>query len=113
MTCDIEYALIQTQDCVLISGLSIGDIDLCIGMVQGLKERPPYVKGSYLRAMINSHALVYKEPIEKILKSTGPSILKWFEDEKIKLCEEERLRLMASIMRLKNDIEWFMPDDEG
>ena len=85
-------------------------------MVQGLQDCPNEVKGAYLRALLNSFALLYMDLIDKILKQCGKSILKWLavgEANHEGLSEDETFQMMATVMRIQGNASWFEPDNEG
>ena len=92
--------------------LELGNIDVCTKMVKSLDKETPDVKGIYLRTMINSQALLYRELINNILRETGGSILGWLGERDSELGKEERLRIMAVIMRVQQKVGWFEPENE-
>ena len=82
-------------------------------LVEGLDKCTPEEKGLCLRTMVNSHSLLYRKQVDLVLKGAGDSILKWLQDKSIKLNDEEGLRILAAIIKLKKDTDWFKPENEG
>ena len=95
------------------SALAIGNTDLTTKLVEGLDKCIPEEKGLCLRTMINSHSLPYRKQVDLVLKGAGDSILKWLQDKSIKLNDEEGLRILAAIIKLKKDTDWFNPEEKG
>ena len=94
--------------------LAIGNTVLATKLVVGLDKCTSEEMGFCLRTMINSHSLLYGKQVDLVLKGAGESILKWLNDKSItKLNDEESLRILAAIMRLKEQSGWFKPKDEG
>ena len=99
-----------------ISALAIANTDLGIKMVQSLDDCADDVKGAYLRALLNSFALIYMDLIDKILKQCGESILKWLtvgEANNEGLSKDETFQTMATVMRIHGNTSWFESDNEG
>ena len=96
--------------------MAIANTDLGIKMVQSLDDCADDVKGAYLRALLNSFALIYMDLIDKILKQCGESILKWLavgEANNEGLSKDETYQTMATVMRIHGNTSWFESDNEG
>ena len=86
---------------------------LCVSIFKSLSECRPEEKGLCLRTMVNSQSLLYRKQVDLVLKGAGDSILKWLQDKSIKLNDEEGLRILAAIIKLKKDTDWFNPEEKG
>lgn len=85
-------------------------------MVQAI--RTPDDKAVCLTTMINQHALLYKAHVDDILMGASCEILMWLKEKQKKLSEVESLRILAAIMRKKEErgrsnFGWFQPHDAG
>ena len=83
----------------------------CIELVKGLEQCEPNVKAMNLRALLANSSMQ-----TDILKATGDTILVWLNSDgrtDTGLTDEEKLRLRATVMRVKRDRSWFNPNDAG
>ena len=81
-------------------------------MVQSMGTWSPEEQALSLRTMINSQAILYKSQVDAILKGASDQVLMCLK-EKIKLTEVDRLRVLATIMRIKKETKWFQAGDAG
>ena len=99
---------------------------MALEIIKALDGCPPHVRASNLRTLV--HGGVYEDvsipsaraswiehgPYEKIFSSDiADLILEWVDNKKTGLGTDEDLRLLATIMKINGNIDWYDPDDKG
>ena len=74
---------------------------------KSLRESTLYIRSANLRAIINAGS------VDKVIGCFGYQILEWLREKATGLGSEEALRLMAMIMRVQGNKQWYDPSHEG
>ena len=92
----------------LEEGINENDLSTCIELVKGLYQCGSNIKAMNLRALLANSKFQ-----EEIFKVTWKTILSWEKQKRIGLTHNETLRLMAILMRIKEDMVWYNKNFTG
>ena len=81
-------------------------------MIQGLNDCTPEIRGTYLRAIMSSFAILHQKT-DEIFSECGESMLKWLDDKQTGMTAEEDLRIFAAVMRIQRMTMWFDQANDG
>ena len=82
--------------------------DFAMEIIKTLDRCPPHIRGINLRALINAP---YGE--DELLKRAGNQIIEWVNKKQTGFGTDEDIRLMANIMKVQENLEWYDPANEG
>ena len=88
------------------------DNDFATEIIKTLDRCPPHIRGINLRALINTP---YHGPYgeDELLRRAGNQILEWVNKKQTGFGTDEDIRLMANIMKVHDNLEWYDPANEG